>query len=280
MKIKLFYLLLVFLPAMVNAQTGRTYAGLTAGKEFDIMNLNHPYMVQSVIRFFPLYLQAEYKFDNARITAHQVTESTMSYGARVGFFISNKKEDGLSGLAFHAGILDREEYKKIIFTADEYPTDALGNVLDVDQFQVLTQARTYVLGITVLQILLNDGKNLESVMDDFDIKLLKKRKRYNQLLMTLEAMYQPTTNFSNTGVYNPYNFFVDREIRFSPEFKHKKFGVNFKMEYTGPLHMGFFTQMGVFPGISHKSEDYLDFNFACRVGVLMNVALFKKLRDE
>lgn len=240
------------------------------------MNLNQPFGFQSVMRLWPIYLQGEYKFDNARVTPLQVTQSTESYGGRFGIFLNNKKDSELSGVAIHAGVLNREEYKKIIFTTNEYPRDPLGNEIQVDQFQVHTKAFTYVFGISVLQIMLDDGEKLKALADDFDLQVLKKRKRFSTISLTLEAMYQPKTVFSQIGVYNPYNFYVDKELTFVPEFKHKKMGVNLRMDYSGPLHVGVFMQMGVFPGIMHKSDDYLDFNFVCRAGALMNFGIFKK----
>lgn len=279
MENKFILLLLAFFPLFSSGQTGKFYAGLTASKEFDMMNLNQPIGVQSVIRLWPIYIQAEYKFDNARTTPFQVTQSTESYGGRFGVFFDNKKSSGLSGIGLHAGILKRNEYKKIIFTQEEYPVDALGNTVEVDKVQVLTNSSTYVLGFTVFQLVVDNGEKLKALMDDYDIQLLKKRKRYNTLLLTFEAMFQPKTEYSNSISYNPYNFYISREIFFKPEFKHQKFGVNLRLDYTGPLHVGLFTQMGVLPGITHKSDDYLDFNFMVRAGANINVGFFKK-KDE
>lgn len=279
MRIELIKIVFVFVPLFCFGQTGHYYAGITASKEFDAMNLNQPMGIQAALRLWPIYLQAEYKFDIPRITPFQVTQSTASYGGRMGVFFNNKKSSELSGVALHAGILNREEYKKIIFTSEEYPIDALGNTLEVDKVQVRTQGVTYVIGITVLQLIVDDGKKLSSFLDDYDIKLLKKKKRYNTIRMTLEAMFQPKVDYQTSMKYNPYNFYVDRELFFKPAFKQRKFGVNLHLEYAGPLHIGLFMQLGVFPGIVHKSEDYFDFNLACRFGAIVNVGFFKK-KDE
>lgn len=259
------------------SQNGKgAYAGLTVFKEQDIFSPNSPVGLAGTAKIGKLFVQGDYRRSFSKVKEFQTIAPTESYGFKIGICgASPAKGVSAYGLAFGVQ-LKNQFYKKIVIDEADYPVDVNNQVVEMDKANILVDGTQFSLGLVVLQAVINESGSMEGLIDDFDIKMNKNKKRYSTVIFGLEMLYMPKLNYSRQFDYSPYGFFIPRQLTMNASLKERHFGVKMRVEYAAYTRVGVLFEMGLLPGIMHKADNYNDFNLGFRVGVIANFSAFTK----
>jgi len=253
-----------------------SYAAVTVFKEFDLFSRNAPYGVSGVGKAGRFFLQGDYRYSLAKITDVTVLAPVQTYGGKVGFMGGGLSEEGISNFGLSLGARQVNSYKRLAFDNTDFPVDVNGKAVEVEKVNTLISGTEFSVGFLVLNVNINKTGKAESLIDDFDLKMNRNKVRYSTVLMSIEMLYMPKISYSRTFAYSPYGYYVPRDVTFNAKLKERHFGVKMRVEFAPYTKTGFFFEMGITPGISHKTDNYNDFGMGVRAGFLINISAFTK----
>lgn len=258
------------------SQQKGSYFSAMAFQEFDLFSKNQPFGIALTTKLGRLFLQGDYRHSASPTTQYQVLSPRDSYGAKIGYIGGGLGAEGGTCAGFTVGIQIIEAYKRLTYEVNEMPVDINGETVEINKIQIPLEYTQFSLGFQLLSIQVGDKGKMDSFIDDFDLKLNKNKVRYSTVQMSIEMLYSPKISHSNTFAYSPYGYYIPRDFTLASAPKEKHFGVKMRMEYTTPMKIGLIVDMGVFPGIAHKTNGYNDFNFGVKFGALVNLSVFTK----